>query len=66
MVGDERQPAPAPRFSRTVPHRPTPAPTDGSDAHAVLADWGLSETEIAEYGKLGAFVGRHGAICPQC
>ena len=44
MVGDTLQPAPAPRFSRTVPTRPTPAPTVGSDARTVLADWGLTET----------------------
>jgi alpha-methylacyl-CoA racemase len=57
MVGGALQPAPAPRFSRTVPHRPTPAPPVGSNAHPVLADWGLNETEIAEYEELGAFLG---------
>jgi alpha-methylacyl-CoA racemase len=55
MVGDEMQPAPAPRFSRTVPGPPAPAPTVGSNARAVLADWGLSETEMATYEEVGAF-----------
>ncbi len=55
MVGDTLQPAPAPRFSRTAPHRPTPAPSIGSDARAVLADWGLTETETAAYEEVGAF-----------
>jgi alpha-methylacyl-CoA racemase len=55
MVGDTLQPAPAPRFSRTVPRQPTPAPIAGSDAHSVLADWGLSESETAEFEKIGAF-----------
>jgi len=57
MVGDTLQPAPAPRFSRTVPHLPTPPPTVGSDARAVLADWGLTEAETAEYEEVGAFGG---------
>jgi alpha-methylacyl-CoA racemase len=58
MVGDTLQPAPAPRFSRTVPGHPTPAPRAGADAHAVLADWGLSHTEIAEYQEIGTFTTR--------
>ncbi len=55
MVGDTVQPAHAPRFSRTVPPPPTPAPTAGSDARAVLADWGLTESEAAAYAAVGAF-----------
>jgi len=55
MVGDSLQPAPAPRFSRTVPRPPAPAPAVGSDAHAVLADWGLSEKETSGYEASGAF-----------
>jgi alpha-methylacyl-CoA racemase len=55
MVGDTLQPAPAPRFSRTATHPPTPAPTVGSDAREVLADWGLTETETAAYEEVGAF-----------
>ncbi len=33
------QAAPAPRFSRTAPERPTPPPQPGADTAAVLADW---------------------------
>jgi alpha-methylacyl-CoA racemase len=33
------QPAPAPRFSRTVPTTPSGPPTPGTDNAAVLADW---------------------------
>ena len=33
------QAAPAPRFSRTFPDRPTPPPHPGADTAAVLADW---------------------------
>ncbi|MBV9140417.1 MAG: CoA transferase [Pseudonocardiales bacterium] len=35
------QAAPAPRFSRTRPDRPTPPPKPGADTAAVLADWGV-------------------------
>lgn len=55
MVGDTLQPAPAPRFSRTVPPLPTPAPMVGSNARAVLADWGLTEPEAAAYEEVRAF-----------
>ncbi len=36
------QAAPAPRFSRTRPDRPTPPPKPGADTAAVLADWGVT------------------------
>ncbi len=55
MVGETLQPAPAPRFSRTVPPLPTAAPTVRSDVRAVLAEWGLTETEAAAYEAVGAF-----------
>jgi alpha-methylacyl-CoA racemase len=55
MVGDTLQPAPAPRFSRTAPHPPTPAPDHGSNAREVLADWGLTQTETDAYEEIGAF-----------
>ena len=32
-------PAPAPRFSRTVPAKPTPPGVPGADTEAVLRDW---------------------------
>jgi alpha-methylacyl-CoA racemase len=35
------QPAPAPRFSRTVTDLPSPPPKPGADTEAVLADWGV-------------------------
>ena len=40
-IGGVPQAAPAPRFSRTVPDRPTPPPQPGADTAAVLADWGV-------------------------
>jgi alpha-methylacyl-CoA racemase len=55
MVGDSVQPAPAPRFSRTVPQTPAPPPTIGSDAHGVLSDWGVGEDEIVRLEGTGAF-----------
>ncbi|MBA2471592.1 MAG: CoA transferase [Pseudonocardiales bacterium] len=36
------QAAPAPRFSRTSPDRPTPPPKPGADTADVLADWGVA------------------------
>jgi alpha-methylacyl-CoA racemase len=38
-VDGVRQPAPAPRFSRTPADRPSPPPKPGADTAAVLADW---------------------------
>lgn len=35
------QAAPAPRFSRTRPDRPSPPPKPGSDTNDVLADWSV-------------------------
>jgi alpha-methylacyl-CoA racemase len=40
------QPAPAPRFSRSVPAAPGPAPEIGADGAAVLHDAGLNAAEI--------------------
>jgi alpha-methylacyl-CoA racemase len=48
------QPAPAPRFSRTVPEMGAPPRPPGADTDAVLADFGFTETEIAELKKAGA------------
>lgn len=39
-----RQPAPAPRFSRTPGAIQGPAPVPGADRQAVLADWGVGES----------------------
>jgi alpha-methylacyl-CoA racemase len=41
------QPAPAPRFSRTVPELDLPPPARGEHSAAVLADWGFTADEIA-------------------
>ncbi|WP_029114179.1 CaiB/BaiF CoA-transferase family protein [Mycobacterium sp. URHB0044] len=37
--GDNLQPSPAPRFSRSVPPTPTPPGEKGADTEAVLRDW---------------------------
>jgi alpha-methylacyl-CoA racemase len=39
------QAAPAPRFSRTRPDRPTPPPKPGADTANVLADWGVTPAD---------------------
>ncbi|WP_076821260.1 CaiB/BaiF CoA transferase family protein [Pseudofrankia asymbiotica] len=46
-VGGIEQPAPAPRFSRTVPGTPTPPSAKGSDTDEVFADW-LGEQPAAQ------------------
>jgi crotonobetainyl-CoA:carnitine CoA-transferase CaiB-like acyl-CoA transferase len=48
------QPAPAPRFSRTVPDLPIPPqpPVGPDEANAILGDW-LDPAEIAELCKSG-------------
>jgi alpha-methylacyl-CoA racemase len=38
-AGDNLEPAPAPRFSRSVPPTPTPPGDKGADTEAVLRDW---------------------------
>ena len=43
------QPAPAPRFSRTQSEIRSAPKEPGKDARKTLADWGLGDTEIAEY-----------------
>ena len=42
-----RQPAPAPRFSRSTPSTPTAGPEAGAHTEAVLAEAGFSAAEIA-------------------
>jgi alpha-methylacyl-CoA racemase len=46
-VGGVRQPAPAPRFSRTPSGTPAPPPRPGSDTEAMLTELGYSPKEIA-------------------
>ena len=45
-VGGITQPAPAPRFSRSVPATPAPPAHPGQHSAAVLADWGLAADAI--------------------
>lgn len=47
------QPAPAPRFSRTVPGKPTP-PTASPAPAEVLAGWGFTADEVARLQACGA------------
>ena len=52
------QPAPAPRFSRTVPgvpRLPTPPSADGT---ATLSSWGFTAAEVAALRADGAFGSR--------
>jgi alpha-methylacyl-CoA racemase len=47
------QPAPAPRFSRTVPEIPKPPSADCADTEEVLADLGFSEDKIRSLRAAG-------------
>jgi alpha-methylacyl-CoA racemase len=51
------QPAPAPRFSRTVPEMGAPPRPVGADTDAVLASAGFSDAEIAELTRAGVVGG---------
>ena len=51
------QPAPAPRFSRTVPEMGRPPRKAGSDTDAVLGDFGFSAAEIAALKEAGVVGG---------
>ena len=48
------QPAPAPRFGRTAPERPTAPEMPGAGGREALLDWGLSAEEIAGLAERGA------------
>jgi alpha-methylacyl-CoA racemase len=48
------QPAPQPRFSRTVPGTPGPVQPVGGGGQAALRTWGLAESAIAELVAQGA------------
>ena len=52
-VGDSVQPAPAPRFSRSVPDLPRSARVSGADPRRVLADLGYDKIAVAEMLKKG-------------
>ncbi len=47
------QPAPAPRFSRTVPDLGAPPRRPGADTEAVLGDFGFAAEEIAQLEETG-------------
>jgi alpha-methylacyl-CoA racemase len=53
-VGGVVQPAPAPRFSRSVPDTPAPPVPAGQDTDTALVDWGFSADEVAELRRTGA------------
>lgn len=49
------QPAPAPRFSTTIPGLPRAPAETGADTAAILAEWGVSEAEATALRADGAF-----------
>ncbi len=49
------QPAPAPRFSRTKPAKPTPPEQPGQSTELALREWGFADSKLRELGKLGVF-----------
>jgi alpha-methylacyl-CoA racemase len=53
-VAGVTQPAPSPRFSRTPGGISRPPSAPAADTDEALADWGLSETEIAKLRSAGA------------
>jgi len=53
-VAGVTQPAPAPRFSRTPGEISRPPSAPAADTDEALADWGLSEAEIAKLRSAGA------------
>lgn len=53
-IAGVKQPAPAPRFSRSTPDHPTPPPEVGEHTDAALADWGFSHEEISHLRTAGA------------
>ncbi|MCB2089613.1 MAG: CoA transferase, partial [Sphingomonadaceae bacterium] len=53
-VGGDTQPAPAPRYSKTVTDQPRPEVGPGKDTDAILAELGLDETELAALNAAGA------------
>lgn len=50
-VGGALQPAPAPRFSRSVPEAPKVMPRHGEHTDAVLEEFGWSASEVAQLRK---------------
>jgi alpha-methylacyl-CoA racemase len=50
------QPAPAPRFSRTLPRVERDPPRLGEGGAAALADWGFAPADIARFRRSGALM----------
>ena len=50
------QPAPAPRFSRTVPEISRPPAEVGADTEGTLRSWGFSSEEIGRLVEANAIV----------
>jgi alpha-methylacyl-CoA racemase len=50
------QPAPAPRFSRTVPETPRPPEHPGDSADDALRDWGLDRDDVVKLRDAGALL----------
>lgn len=48
------QPAPAPRFSRSVPPMPTAPAEKGAHSQAILRDWGIADEHIRSLRDYGA------------
>ncbi len=48
------QPAPAPRFSRSVPDVPTPPAHPGQHSREILIDWGVASEEVERLIEVGA------------
>ena len=55
-VGGIRQPAPAPRFSRTPGAVSRPYATPGEHGEAILRDWGFAEDEVQKLKDAGALL----------
>ena len=53
-VGGVVQPAPAPRFSRTVPRIAGPPPAPGEHTDEALAAWGFTAADVAALRRFGA------------
>ncbi len=53
------QPAPAPRFSRTSPGRPTAPEPHGHSTERALAEWGIEGARIAQLRAMGVIGARN-------
>ncbi|WP_213774807.1 CaiB/BaiF CoA-transferase family protein [Bradyrhizobium sp. dw_78] len=49
------QPAPAPRFSRTKPGKPTPPENPGQSTKSALREWGFAEDDLKTLERAGVF-----------